>query len=190
MKAIKLIVAYAMLSIGVLIPASTPAARIEGVTFSEVYQHEDLQLPIQGTGVFRFMGLFKVYVGALYHEAGLSPEQILENRAKRLEVEYFYAIRGSDFGPITNKILARNVDAPIMEKIQSQVDFHNAMYRDVRPGDRYALTYIPGRGTELSLNGEVLGVIEGAQFAAALFSVWLGNDPMNTALKAQLLGVD
>ena len=56
----------------------------------------------------------------------------------------------------------------------------------MKPGDRYALTYIPGVGTELALNGKPKGVIEG-DFAAAYFAIWLGAKPLDASLKAQLL---
>jgi hypothetical protein len=62
-----------------------------------------------------------------------------------------------------------------------------AAYRDVKPGDRYALTYIPGSGTELSFNGSPLVVIDGADFAAAYFSIWLGKRPLDPGLKDKLL---
>ena len=48
-----------------------------------------------------------------------------------------------------------------------RIDRMNRHYRDIKPGDRYALTFIPGRGTELSLNGTALVTIEGDDFAAA-----------------------
>jgi hypothetical protein len=51
------------------------------------------------------------------------------------------------------------------------------------------MTYIPGRGTELALNGEPKGVIKGADFAAAVFSIWLGPKPINTSFKEQILGL-
>jgi hypothetical protein len=63
------------------------------------------------------------------------------------------------------------------------------MYEDVKPGDRYSLTYIPGKGTKLALNGEHKGTIEGSEFAAALFSIWLGNKPIDKTFKKQILGL-
>lgn len=171
-------------------PLTARTAEIEGVRFSEVYQSDGMRLPLQGTGLFRYMGLFKVYVGAIYYEAGLAPADLLADKAKRLEVSYFHALKGDDFGPVTNKMITKNIDRHTFEKIRHKVDYHNSLYEDVVPGDRYALTYIPGRGTELSLNGETLGVIRGADFAAALFAMWLGDNPMNRAFKNQLLGVE
>jgi hypothetical protein len=57
----------------------------------------------------------------------------------------------------------------------------------VEPGDRYTLTYAPGWGTELALNGEPLGRIAGPDFASAVFSIWLGDEPMDKPLKRRLL---
>jgi len=76
-----------------------------------------------------------------------------------------------------------------LKKIQPQIDYHNSLYEDVRPGDRYSLTYIPGKCTELALNGKTKGIIKGADFASALFSMWLGEYPMNKSFKKQLLGL-
>jgi hypothetical protein len=134
------------------------------------------------------MVFIKAYVGALYMAPDVPSENVLSDTPKRLEVSYFHTIKGEDFGAATNKVMARNVDAETFRRLEPLVEYHNALYRDVRPGDRYALTYVPGRGTELALNGEPLGVIEGAEFAKALFSMWLGEKPMNSSFKKQLLG--
>ncbi|MBI5551633.1 MAG: chalcone isomerase family protein [Desulfobacterales bacterium] len=171
-----------------LVPVVAQGTVIENVQFDTAYEAPGVRLALQGTGLFRYMKFIKAYVGALYHEEGLGPEDILGDRPKRLEVEYFHALKGEDFGKVTDRFMARNVDAETLGRIRPQVEYHNSLYRDVRPGDRYALTYIPGRGTELSLNGDALGVIPGAEFAAALFSMWLGDDPMNADFKQQLLG--
>lgn len=175
--------------VGAALPYRVHGAEIEGVRFNEVYEAHGVRLPVQGTGLFRYMGIFKVYVGAIYYEEGLASDDILADKAKRLEVEYFHAIKSSDFEPVTDKIIAGNVDAQTLRRIKFQLGDSNSLYRDVWPGDRYALTYIPGRGTELTLNGTLLGVIEGADLASALFSMWFGKNPMSSSFKEQLLGL-
>jgi len=101
----------------------------------------------------------------------VSADAVLSNVPKRLEVEYFHAIKGEEFGPATRKMIARNVDDLTFERLKPKIELHSLMYEDVRPGDRYSLTYIPGRGTELALNGKPKGIIEGADFASAVFSI-------------------
>jgi hypothetical protein len=174
--------------LALLVPVVAQGKVIENVQFDTAYEASGVRLALQGIGLFRYMKFIKAYVGALYHEEGLGPDDILGDRPKRLEIEYFHALKGEDFGKVTDRFMARNVDAETLGRIRPQVEYHNSLYRDVRPGDRYALTYIPGRGTELSLNGDALGVIPGAEFAAALFAMWLGADPMNEDFKRQLLG--
>jgi len=72
--------------------------------------------------------------------------------------------------------------------LKPKIDEFNALYRDMAPGDRYALTYLPGRATTLSWNGKPLGTVAGPDFAAALFGIWPGDHPLDGGLKNLLLG--
>jgi len=114
-------------------------------------------------------------------------EGVLSDAAKRLEVEYFHAIKGEDFGPPTNKVIAQNSDVLTLGSLLPRIEAHNTFCVDVQPGDRYALTYMPGRGMELALNGRPMGIIEGADFASALYAMWLEEKPMNKSFNRQLL---
>jgi hypothetical protein len=163
------------------------SAEIEDVTFEDSITVDGMTLPIRGIGLFRYLRFIKAYVGALYMPEGVPSQDVLSDIPKHLEVEYFHAIKGEDFGPATNKVMAQNVDKETFERLRPRVEKHNALYKDVQPGDRYSLTYIPGKGTELKLNGSPLGTIEGADFAGALYAMWLGDKPMNKSFKQQLL---
>jgi len=134
------------------------------------------------------MVFIKAYAGAFYLPEGVMADQALTDVPKRLEVEYFQAISGEDFGPVTNRSIAQNVGSATFEKLRARIAYHNSLYEDVKPGDRYSLTYIPGKGTVLALNGTPKGTIEGADFAAALFSIWLGPNPIDGKFKQALLG--
>ncbi|MGE0824157.1 MAG: chalcone isomerase family protein [Candidatus Binatia bacterium] len=166
---------------------SAQAATIEGVTFADRYQAGTTTLFLNNVGLLRYRIIFKGYVAALYLGEGVQPENVLDNVPKRLELEYFWAIKGSDFGKAAETILAKNFSPAQLAPLRLRLDQINSLYEDVKPGDRYALTYIPGVGTELALNGKAKGVIEGRDFAAAYFAIWLGEKPLDTALKNQLL---
>jgi hypothetical protein len=174
--------------ITLMLPPQTLAMEIEGKQFSERIRFDDTSLELVGAGLLRYFG-FKAYVGALYIEQGFGADDVFTDTAKRIEIEYMRAIKGSDFGPATVKSLKKNIDEQTLEQLQDRIDYHNSLYVDVQPGDRYALTYLPGRGTELSLNGEPLGVIEGADFAAAIFKIWVGSRPISESFKEQILGL-
>jgi hypothetical protein len=163
------------------------AAEIEGVRFGDQHITGDTMLKIRGAGLLRVMVFAKVYVSALYLPEDCTSKMLLSDVPKRLEVEYMRSIAGNDFGLVTNKKISENVDSQTFERLRPRIEYHNSLYQDVQPGDRYSLTYIPGKGTELALNGEPQGVIEGADFAAALFSIWLGPKPISESLKKDLL---
>ncbi len=135
----------------------------------------------------RYRLIFKPFVAALYLGEDVHPKQVLNDVPKRLEIEYYYSLVGRDIAAAGEKILAANVSTDQLQGLRPRIDRMQSWYQDVKPGDRYTLTYIPGHGTELALNGKSKGIIEGADFAAAYFTIWLGKAPMDVGLKDQLL---
>ena len=173
------------LASGPLTAGSNDSADID---FDRRISIDGISIDLVGTGLLRFMG-FKAYAGAFYLEEGVEPRIALSDRAKRIELEYFRSIKGEDFGPATEKSILKNVDEETFNRLKDRIAYHNSLYEDVNPGDRYSLTYIPGRGTELALNGEPKGLIRGADFAAAIFSIWIGDKPINKSFKSNILGL-
>jgi hypothetical protein len=168
-------------------PIRVQAMTIESVTFGESITVGEKAVSLRGAALLRWLKLVKVYVAALYLPKQAKPSEVLSDIPKRLEINYLVAIKGADFGPAAETILARNVSGAELKRLRHRIDRLNAAYRDIKPGDRYALTYQPGKGTELSWNGEPLATIEGADFAAAYFAIWLGHKPLDDNLKKELL---
>ena len=115
-------------------------------------------------------------------------KQVLEDVPKRLEIAYKYGFEAADLRKATIDGIRNNVDAATFAELAEPIAAMNALYRDVEPGQRYAITYVPGVGTELALDGEVLGVVPGAAFGSAVFGIWLGPKPFDDALRDTLLG--
>ena len=168
--------------------ADVAAKEIEGVRFSDEVRAGSMVMRLNDVGLMRYRYVIKAYVAALYLGDAANPATVLADAPKRLEIHYFYAIKASGFANATTEGIAANVAAEKLPALRPRIERLNALYRDVKPGDRYALTYIPGTGTELALNGVLLGTVEGADFAAAVFAIWLGPKAIDESLKAQLLG--
>jgi len=179
---------FALIFAAILIPTSVvQSAEIEGVRFPEQLQMGEAQLKLRGTGLLRYRTIFKAYVAALYLGEGAGPDDVLGEVPRRLEIEYFWAIPRDRFAEATIEGIARHVDAETLEGLRPRIAQFNEFYEDIEPGDRYSLTYLPGRGTELELNGESRGVVAGADFASALFAIWLGPNSLSDGLRRQLL---
>ena len=80
------------------------ATEVEGTKFSKTYISEGKNLRLIGAGLLRYWG-FRAYTGALYIEEGTPADQVLTDTAKRIEIEYFRAIKGEDFGPATGRAI-------------------------------------------------------------------------------------
>jgi hypothetical protein len=163
------------------------AAEIDGVIFPDSYRAGPTTMALNGTGLAKFLYTIKVYAGALYLGAGATVETVLADVPKRLELAYLRSVEAKDIIRASEKNLADNVPQSTIGALRPRIDQIHRLYENVRAGDRYALTYLPGVGTELTLNGKRKGVIEGADFAAAYFAIWLGPDPINQPLKDGLL---
>ncbi len=175
------------LALGLCIASASSAERIKGVDFADEVIVGGETLPLRGVGLLVYRWVIDAYVAALYLPADVASTQALSDVPKRLEIEYFWALAAEDFGPAADMILRSQYDEATLAPLRDRMDQMSAAYRAVEPGDRYALDYVPGRGTTLSWNGEELVTVPGADFASVYFAVWLGSEPADASLKRQLL---
>jgi hypothetical protein len=173
----------------ILVPAvSTATVNVHGIRFAPTVDAGGNQLHLRGAGLLRSKLFIRVYAGALYLPETLPPQRALAPVAKQLVLEYFHALKGKDIAAATRKKMADNVTAAQLQHLSARIDQLAGLYRDVRPGDRYALTHIPGEGVHLSLNGRRLGTVAGDDFARAAFAIWLGANPISERFRDRLLG--
>lgn len=170
------------------VSATLQAATVEGVTFSREVRAGGSTLTLRGCGLLRYMVFIKAYVAAFYMPESIRSEDALGDLPKHLEIEYFHDITAQDFAKATTSSISRNLSLMTFQRLKPKIDEFNALYRDVKAGDRYALTYVPGKGTTLSWNGQPLGAVAGEDFAVGLFGIWIGANPLDNDLKRFLLG--
>jgi hypothetical protein len=165
-----------------------PAAQIEGVDFENSVIINGENATLRGTALLRYIIVIKAYAGAFYLREGVSGKDALEDAERRLVLHYFHAIPAEDFAEATREMIKKNVTIARFNALQPEIAQLNALYKDVKPGDEYTATYVPDRGTELALNGRVLGVVPGSEFSAAFFSIWIGKHPIDKGFRDKLLG--
>lgn len=167
-------------------PVGASAGEIEGVRFSKNAEIAGTKVPLRGFGLLRYRLLIKAYVAAFYASEGSASASPLESEPRRLEIEYFWSLSAQQFGEATREGMAGNLSPSQLAALEPRIQQMNALYEDIEPGDRYALTYV-GSKTELSKNGRLLGSVPGADFGRAMFGIWLGDRPLSPGLKTQLL---
>ena len=164
------------------------AAQIDNVHFHDQVKTNSTTLTLQGAGLFYHNASIKVAAAALYLNDKQQPTDVLGDVPKLLDMEYFRRVRARDLVAGASAMLDLNVPAEQLRSLQPQIGALHSQFQNVRAGDRCSLTYLPGVGTWLTVNGYAQGAIPGASFAAAYFTIWFGQRPMDDRLKRQLLG--
>ncbi len=174
-----ILVSFLVQSIHV-IPAQ--AKELLGKKFDDALTFEQTPFVLKGVGLRTYLKV-KVFVAGFYVGKGFEKTNPQEDVPKRLEIAYFYPIPARKLAFETRRRIQLNSTPEEYKNIKSRVDEMDKHFVNLKPGDRYALTYIPGVGTTFSYNGTVVGTIKGADFAKGLFAVWMGEKPISEELK-------
>jgi hypothetical protein len=184
-----LVVLLAVLMVGMLLYAKD----LEGVSMPDKITVGDATLSLNGMGLrikkIAFIGI-KVYVAGLYVATPSSDAGaiIKADEPKQMVMHFLYKEVGK--GKLVdgwNEGFEKN-SGDKMAALKARLDKFNAYWPDMKTGDEAVMTYVPGVGTKVEIKGQEMGVIEGRDFAEALFAVWLGPEPPNKEMKEGLLG--
>ena len=181
---------FALLLCAVLFATSAAANSVteRGERFDRVVEESGQRYTLLGSGVFRYM-IWTAYAGAYYQLEGESEPQPLSDVPRRLELAYFHEIAAEDFAEATEKTLSDSLTLYEFNQVKENLAQLNQQYRDVVPGDRYLLSW-DGEQLRLALNGETLYEDSSAEFASAMFGIWLGERPLGEDFRDALLGVN
>ncbi|MFT5697891.1 MAG: hypothetical protein ACI8ZB_000745 [Desulforhopalus sp.] len=180
-----LFIAVLLLTVGPL-----QATEIAGVMVQEVVKTDTgAELTLNGAGI-RSKFFLDIYIAELYmeHPSEVVEEILAAKGGRRMVMHFLYKEVTKDKlvdGWIEG--FAVNSDPKDVETLQSRIDSFNAMFVDVKKGDRIVLDFVPEKGTTVTVAGEEKGIVEGKDFNDALLLVWLGDKPVNKKLKKQLL---
>lgn len=170
--------------------SSLAAAELQGVTLPDTKEIGGQTLSLTGLGL-RKVAIVKVYVAGLYVPIkGMTGEAILAaDTPRRTEMHW---LRGGGKGRICDGWYQGLEDntPDASSDLKAQFDTLCSHMVDAKKGDVFAFTYIPGKGTEVTINGERKGTLETKAFADALFASWIGPKPGPGArFKKNLLGL-
>jgi hypothetical protein len=178
------------LALALSLPLALPlsAKEVAGVSLPETTTVEGKTLRLNGAGLRKKM-VFKVYVAGLFLETPSKDAStvISSDQVKSMQLSVLRSLSTAQINEAINEGFEKNSGSQ-MAALKARLARLNAMIPNVEKGDQILLTYVPGRGTVVAAKNAEKGVIEGKDFADALFSVWLGPNPVQEDLKKSLLG--
>ena len=175
-------------------PARAAApVKIEGVTFPGSANVAGQALELNGVGL-RAVAWVKGYAAGLYlaSRARTAQQVYAATGAKRLQLRMLQEVEMVEFIKAFDKGVARNTptaEVPALAERMAQFDNLLRAIGKVKKRDTIDLDWLPGRGLQLTLNGQVRGApIPGEDLYAALLRIFVGDKPADPELKIGLLG--
>ena len=184
-----------LLSAAVVFSASAALAQVSvsGVKYDETSDLRGTKLQLNGAGV-RYKAVFKVYTAGLYlsKKAGSPEEALAAPGAKRMSIVMLRDIDSSELGKLFSRGMEDNMDKAAFSKLVPGVMRMSQIFSDYKKlstGDSFAIDWIPGVGTIITVKGVQQGEpFKEPEFYNALLRIWLGPNPADWKLKDALLG--
>lgn len=161
----------------------------DGVTLPRRIQAGGRELHLNGTAT-RKKFIVKVYVAGLYLPAReTDADRILAaDEPRHLVMQFVHNVDKGKMCNAWNEALANNTPDASAE-LKAQFETLCGYMEDIRKGEQFVFSYLPGEGTRIEVKGITKGTIEGKPFADALFKAWIGPKPgPGEGFKKQLLG--
>ncbi len=168
---------------------SVQPATFKGVEMADTMKLDSDTLVLNGMALRKKL-IFKVYVAGLYLPKKETDEKkILGADTKRGAIMHF--VRGVGANKINGGWqdgLKDNTPNHTID-LKKKFDTLCSYMEKVEDGERVEFYYIPNVGTKIIVKKKEKGIIQGKDFADALFACWIGPKPgPGKGFKADLLG--
>ena len=141
------------------------------------------QASLSGRSTLRFLGL-DIYEGRLWTDAGFALAQY-ERYLFALELAYRRALSGQRIAERSVVEMRRQPDFPATLAATWQQRME-ALFPDVKAGDRITGAHLPGVGARFWFNGQPLGEVRDAAFARHFFGIWLSPHTSEPQMRCAL----
>lgn len=177
----------AVLALALALPAH--AGSNSGVSMPDQVTVSGQKLQLNGMALRKKL-VFKVYVAGLYlPSAQKNAAKVLSTDAPRhLVMEWVRDVdKDSICGGWYEGLEGNTPNASA--DLKKDFDKLCSWMTDVKEGDQFVFTYLPGEGTTVKVKGKTAGTVPGREFADALFASWIGPNPgPGEAFKEDLMG--
>ena len=164
-----------LLALTLALPAL--AMTVAGVKMDDSTSVNGQTLVLNGAGL-RKKFFIKVYVGALYLTAKQSSAAaVMAADAPRRQVMHFlYSVSKDQMCDAWEEGLRDNTKNASAE-VKAAFKTLCSWMEPIPKGNRLLLTYVPGTGTTVEVNGKTKGTLPGKATADAILATWIGPKP-------------
>ncbi|MBV8519123.1 MAG: chalcone isomerase family protein [Acidobacteria bacterium] len=161
----------------VLAAAAANAATVAGVTLEDRTSVNNQTLVLNGAALRKKL-FIKVYVGGLYLPAKQTSAAtvIATDAPRRMVLHFLFSVSKSQMADAWQEGLEDNTPNASPE-VKTAFKTLQSWMEDVPSGHTIVLTYVPGIGTTVEVNGKSKGTLGGKATSDAILNTWIGPKP-------------
>lgn len=175
MKLLSFSILYTLSLIGTL---RAEDVTLKGHRYPRQVEARGVQWRLRGAEHYVYRVFFSVFTGAYYEQAN--------GEGKRLRFTYTRNLKAKDLRDQAMKHLREVHDKKEMQTREKLLREIQQAYVDVKKGDSYTITAIPGKGAWLELNGKERFATDNGEFGLWYLNIWLGDPAIDDSLKQSL----
>ncbi len=179
-----------------MLPMPLMALTIDGYEIPQIIpatsQHAELKL--NGASMRILYGVVDTYIGKLYVENPVTDAAALiaADEFKRMVFQVsLKRVSGRRMATALYEALQLNTTLEEARQLESRILQVIEMF-DTRfkKGEVGYIEWVPGLGSRVVVRGEVKGIIPGKDLNDAILRIWIGDNPVGSAFKRQVLGLE
>jgi hypothetical protein len=164
-----------LLALAFALPAL--ALTVAGVNMEDTASVNGQNLVLNGAGLRKKL-FIKIYVGGLYLPAKqANAATVLSTDGPRRQVMHFlYSVSKNQMCDAWKEGLEDNTPNATAD-VKKEFATLCSWMEPVPKGNRIVLTYVPGAGTTVEINGKAKGTLAGKATSDAILATWIGRKP-------------
>ncbi|MEO8034993.1 MAG: chalcone isomerase family protein [Acidobacteriota bacterium] len=164
-----------LLALAIAVP--TMAATVAGVNMEDHVVVNGQTLVLNGTGLRKKL-FIKIYAGGLYLTAkqGNAASVMAADASRRQVMHFLYSVSKDQMCDAWKEGLEDNTKNPSGE-VKAGFNTLCSWMEPIPKTHRLVLTYVPGTGTTVEINGKMKGTLPGKATADAILATWIGPKP-------------
>lgn len=166
-----------ILAATLVLAGAAGAATVAGVNIPDTADVNGQKLVLNGAGL-RKKFVVKVYTGALYLPAKQADANAIlgGDTARKMVMHFVYDVDKGKIAEAWTDGLKDNVPNASAD-VKKNFAQLSAWMEDVKEGQEIVMTYLPGTGTSVTVNGKAKGTLAGKATADAILATWIGPKP-------------
>ncbi len=177
----------AVLAAGLALPAG--ALEIEGVKLPDTLTVGGKELRLNGAGL-RKKWIVKVYVGGLYLEAPSHDAEAIatSDAPKAVRMVFLREVTVYQMMNAFRDGFNENYSEEEAKALKAKLRPAEKALVELQKGSVLLVSYVPGQGSTVQVEGHEPVTIPGREFGEAIFRNWIGKKPADGDLKKGMLG--